>query len=198
MQEAVDNGEWVAVSQIAERRGVSRQAISKRVLKLGERLPTRGAGRGLRVHLPTFDALDAQMHDPAQDLRNRASARPAPAAEDAPEAPPGPPAPREPSEYDSASARKKNADAEAAEMKLAQLRGELVPVREITNAAVVCGTEITQIVNGMKAASGKLYAASKGGEEALAIALLEMVNGAVVKIGDSLSKLAARGAPESD
>jgi hypothetical protein len=198
MQEAVDNDDWVAVSTIAERRGVTRQAISKRVGKLGARLPTRGVGRSLRVHLPTFEELAGESHDPAQDLRNRVQKRAAPVDDDAPRPSVAPAAPREPSEYDSASAQKKRADAELAQMKLSQARGELVPVREIANAAVTCGTEIGQIVTGLKANAGKLYAASRGGEEALAICLTELTNAALGKVADSLAKLAARGAAESD
>lgn len=196
MQGSVDEtGDWVAVSALAERYGVSRQAVSKRVGKFTDKgqLPTRGAGKSLRIHLPTYAQLVSASHDPAQDLRNRNVKR-LEAADDALliDAPP------QQQKFNDAAAREKNAKAQLAEMQLAQKRGELVPVREIEAAAIETGTKIAQRLSAMKASAGKLYAASKGGEEALHIELLAMVNATIVGVGEDMAQLAARGATESD
>ncbi|WP_330082464.1 hypothetical protein [Methylocystis iwaonis] len=193
-----DSADWVAVSQIADRYRVTRQAVSKRVAKFreGGKLQTRGEGRNLRVHLPTYVALVAETHDPAQDLRNRAVKR---EDQEAPLAASAEPEKRlDPVKFDEAAAREKNAKAALAEMQLAQKRGELVPAREIERAAIEAGTSIAQAVNAIKSSSGKLYAAAKGGEEALHIELLAAVNAALGTIGDAMAKLAARGASETD
>lgn len=196
MQAAVDEtGDWVAVSALAERYGVSRQAVSKRVGKFADKgqLPTRGTGRGLRVHLPTYAQLVAASHDPAQDLRNRHVKR----SESFDDALPIDAPPQQP-KFNDAAAREKNAKAQLAEMQLAQKRGELVPVREIEAAAIETGTKITQRLNALKAAAGKLYAAAKGGEEALHIELLAMVNATIVAVSEDMAQLAARGATDPE
>lgn len=192
---AVDeSADWVAVSDLAQRYGCTRQNISKRVGKLREagRLPTRGDGRSLRVHLPTYAEIVAASHDPAQDLRNRGVKR-----EESAPAGPRRFAPS-PSEYDSASAREKKAKAELAELQIAQRRGELVQVREIADASIEAGTSILQTVTSIKSKSGILYAASRGGEDALRVALVQMANDALAQIAESMSKLAANGATETD
>lgn len=191
-----DSADWVAVSQIADRYRVTRQAVSKRVAKFreGGKLQTRGEGRNLRVHLPTYAALVAETHDPAQDLRNRSVKREDQEAPLAAE----PEKRLDPVKFDEAAAREKNAKAALAEMQLAQKRGELIPAREIERAAIEAGTSIAQAVNAIKSNSGKLYAAAKGGEEALHIELLAAVNAALGTIGDAMAKLAARGASETD
>lgn len=246
------DSEWISVSDMARLRGVSQQAISKRIAPFARagQLPIKRAGKSKLIHAPTFDALVAATHDPAQSLRNRNVApsafasRPAPsrrrlkedngaflgaAADGETEAAarvaaaqvggaqvghsPGPAAraplaepyretpaaaPPEPSKFNDAAAREKHAKAELAEMQLAQKRGELVPVREIEAAAIEASTRIAQRLNAMKAAAGKLYAAAKGGEEALHIELLALVNGAIKAVGEDMAQLAARGAPDSD
>jgi hypothetical protein len=208
----VDDADWASVSDVARQRGVTRQAISKRVKALAGRgkLSTQGEGRNLRFHLPTFDALTAAAHDPAQDLRNRhqrsgsesESSSDEPSGESAKEKRQRPVVAQDlanSSSYDAASAREKNAKAELAEMRLAQERGELVKVRDIEVAAVNAGTKIAQAVSAMKAKAGKLYAAAAtGGEEALHIELVKSVNDVLKEIGDSMATLAALGAEESD
>lgn len=207
-----DDTDWVSVSNLARERGVSQPAISKRIKALSEsgQLTTRQSGRRVLIHRPTFEALAAAAHDPAQDLRNRhqrsgsesESSSDEPSGESAKEKRQRPVVAQDlanSSSYDSASAREKNAKAELAEMRLAQERGELVKVRDIEVAAVNAGTKIAQAVSAMKAKAGKLYAAAAtGGEEALHIELVKSVNDVLKEIGDSMATLAALGAEESD
>jgi hypothetical protein len=197
MQEAVDEtGDWVAVSTLAERYGVSRQAIHQRLAKYRDKIPATGEGKSLRIHAPTYAQLVAETLDPAQELRNRnieRSAQRGPSPEPTPlEAPP------EPSKFNDAAAREKNAKAELAEMQLAERRGELVPAREIEAAAFEVLEKIAQRLASMKAQSGRLYSAAKGGEEAHAIALQGLVNDAIADIAADMKQLASRASAPTD
>lgn len=195
-----DDGDWVSVTDLAQARGVTHQAISKRVRSLGRRgnLPTRRDGKAVLVHVPTFDALAAAAHDPAQDLRNRHTKPPAivPATDAAKivsaamsfAAPPHVP-------YDDAAAREKNAKAALAEIELARRRGELVRACDLEDAAVAVATSIAQRLAGLKALAGQFYAASKGGEDALRIMLAEKVADIQRAIAEDLRKLAIDGEP---
>jgi hypothetical protein len=198
--QAIDDQDWIAVDALADRYGVSKRAVQKRVAKFREagRLSVRQVGKSFKVHGPTYDQLVADAFDPAQELRNRhVKRRAGEAAEALPIEPRQQSAP-EPSRFNDAAAREKNAKAELAEMQLAQKRGELIPVREIEAAAIETGTKITQRLNAMKAVSGRLYAAAKGGEEALHIELLAVVNAAIAAVGEDMAQLAARGATDPD
>lgn len=196
MQGAVDEtADWVAVSQIAERFRVSRQAVSKRVAKLreGGKLQTRGEGRALRVHLPTYESLVSEAHDPAQDLRNRHVKR----SDDEEAVAPKAESPREPSVFDNAAAREKNAKAQLAELQLAQKRAELVRARDLEGAAVEIGTTIAQIVNANMSQFGKVYAAARAGEDAVRIEMLAIKQNMLQSIAEAMGKIAARGATEN-
>jgi DNA-binding transcriptional ArsR family regulator len=198
--QAIDDQDWIAVDALADRYGVSKRAVQKRVAKFREagRLSVRQEGKSFKVHGPTYDQLVADAFDPAQELRNRhVKRRPGEAGEALPIEPRQETAP-EPSRFNDAAAREKNAKAELAEMQLAQKRGELIPVREIEAAAIETGTKITQRLNAMKAVSGRLYAAARGGEEALHIELLAVVNAAIAAVGEDMAQLAARGATDPD
>jgi biotin operon repressor len=206
----VDDADWASVSDVARQRGVTRQAISKRVKHLSGRgeLSTRGEGRALRFHLPTFDALTAAAHDPAQDLRNRhqrsavveADAEPgrSEAAKDKRQTPASAPELANSSSYDAASAREKNAKAELAEMELARRRAELVPAGELADAALQVATTIAQHVASLKRLAGKLYAAAHtGGEDAVQMILVEEVDRIIANSRRELMRLAADDLPES-
>jgi hypothetical protein len=185
-----DEEDWASLSDIARLRGITPQAVWKRVrsFELRGQLSTRRRGRAKLIHLPSFDALAAATHDPAQELRNRNVRRRARSPTSLPiESPP------EPSKFNDAAAREKNAKAELAEIQLAQKRGELVPVREIEAATIEAGTKITQRLNAMKAQTGRLYAAAKGGEEALHIELLALVDATIAAIGEEMMQIAANG-----
>jgi DNA-binding transcriptional ArsR family regulator len=217
--------DWVAVEALASRYSVTKRAVQKRVAKFRDagQLTVRQHGKTFLVHGPTYERLVGEAFDPAQALRNRHVKRGA----DRGQAPPvareavaealdlaqrsaidaasldervgdAPVAGPEPSRFNDAAAREKNAKAQLAEMQLAQKRGELVPVREIEAAAIEASTRIAQRLNAMKACAGKLYAAAKGGEDALHVELLAIVNAAIAAVGEDMAALAARGAPEPD
>jgi hypothetical protein len=202
--EKADQEDWVSVKRLAAIRGVTHQAVSKRVAGFMARglLEPRRVGKEKLVHLPTFDSLAAASHDPAQDLRLRhAKGDPQRATGESIEAESAPnddqgglPAPlgrHGQSAYDDASTREKNAKAAMAEMELARRRAELVPASELADAALKVATTIAQHVAALKQIGGKLDAASKaGGEEAVRLILLEEIDRVTGAIRDGLLKLA--------
>ncbi|WP_148277124.1 hypothetical protein [Methylocystis sp. SC2] len=205
-----DEEDWISVKRLAAIRGVSHQAVSKRVAFFMSKglLQTRRLGKEKLVHRPTFDTLAAAAHDPAQDLRLRHVKGEHPAetvgsidAASAPDADEGgPPAPSgraDASAYDDASTREKNAKAAMAEMELARRRAELVPARELADAAVQVGTTIAQHVASLKHIAGRLYAAAQaGGEDAVRVILSDEVDRVTSAARDGLLKLAAEEASE--
>lgn len=197
-----DEDDWISVKRLAAIRGVSHQAVSKRVAFFMRKglLQTRRLGKEKLVHRPTFDTLAAASHDPAQDLRLR-HVKGAPPAEPLDPlgeagskgdrgAPPAPVGHTSKAHYDDASAREKNAKAELAEMELASRRGELVPARELADAAVQVATTIAQHIAALKQIGGRLYAAAQaGGEDAVRVILCEEVDRVTNAVRDGLWKL---------
>jgi hypothetical protein len=199
-----EEADWVPMKRLAELRGVSQQAVSKRVAGFMARglLEPRRVGKEKLVHLPTFDSLAAASHDPAQDLRLRhAKGDPQRATGESIEAASAPGDDRgEPtaslgrrgqSAYDDASTREKNAKAAMVEMELARRRAELVPACELADAALKVATTIAQHVAALKQISGKLYAAAQaGGEDAVRLILSEEIDRVTEAIREGLLTLA--------
>lgn len=164
-------------------RGVSKQAISKRVAKFvaGGQLRTRKEGRALLVHVPTYDALADDTFDPAQELRNRHQKTRA-AAEPAPELPPDDARARpdtlsarrqseSKSEYDLAKTRQANAQASLAEIELRRRAGDLCDAAEVAAAAASVADLIANALGAITANASKIYSAGRtGGEAAVMIA----------------------------
>jgi len=208
--EKADQEDWVSVKRLAAIRGVTHQAVSKRIAGFMARglLEPRRVGKEKLVHLPTFDALATASHDPAQDLRLRhvkgdqqlGTVESIEAGTDLRRNQGDPQAPADRSSksaYDDASAREKNAKAELAEMELARRRGELVPVSDLADAGVQVATTIAQHVAALKQISGKLYAASQaGGEDAVRLILLEEIDRVTEAIREGLQKLVNEHASE--
>lgn len=201
--------DWQAPSAVAADLGITKQAVSKQVAKFGARLPRRGAGRGLRIHRPTFDELRRAAHDPAQDLRNRHQVSgvpraPAPRAEAATVLPFEPPAePRAPrggdkTSYDEAAARHMQARADLAEMDAARKRGELLPVAEVEAAMGVVAERIGAAIGTLKGKAADLYAASQsGGESGLQRRLSQLVDDTLRGVHEALSETAAEALASS-
>lgn len=201
----IDDPDWLSVSELAQERGVSRQAVSQRVAAFAAagRLKTTGQRRSLRVHAPTFRQLVAASQDPAQELRLRhvtpkkiatapalAETPIAASIEDAP-ADPGPRETARPSAYDDASTREKNAKAALAEIELAKRRGELVAVAEFEAAAMQVATKVAQSIGALRAQVTALYAAAQAGEDALHTALNLAIDRTLRTIAADMASIAA-------
>jgi len=191
--------DWLPMSRVAELRGVSVQAVSKRIAGFMARgmIETRRVGKERLVHVPTYDALAAATHDPAQDLRLRHIKAAAPAGVE--NDPPAAFGQSIRASYDEASAREKNARAELAEMRLAEERADLIRRRDIAPAASEIAAKINQIISALKSRSGRLYAAAiAGGEEAMHIELGKSIDEALTGAGAALRQLAELAVQESE
>lgn len=208
--EKADQEDWVSVKRLAAVRGVSHQAVSKRVAFFVGRglLQARRCGKEKLVHKPTFDALATASHDPAQDLRLRhvkgdqqlGTVESIEAGIDLRRNQGDPQSPADRSSksaYDDASAREKNAKAELAEMELARRRGELVPACELADATAQVATTIAQNIAALKRICGKLYAAAQaGGEDAVRLTLSDEVDLVTEAVRQGLAKLVNEDASE--
>ena len=114
---AVD--EWVSIADLARLKGISKQAVSKRVKRLADEklIEVRPHGRELHVNLAQFDKAVGETTDPAQALRNGA-----------PE--PEPETPVDPS-YSKSKALRESYQAENARLDLEERRGNLTLVIEV-------------------------------------------------------------------
>jgi len=185
--------DWLPMSRVAELRGVSVQAVSKRIAGFMARgmIETRRVGKERLVHVPTYDALAAATHDPAQDLRLRHIKAAAPAGVE--NDPPAAFGQSSRSAYDEASAREKNARAELAELRLAEERGDLMRRRDIAPAVEKIAVAIRQRIETLRAISGRLYAAAMGGgEEAVMLLLGEEISRTQEALRDDLMELKSR------
>lgn len=61
---------WLSVSDLGRVRGVSKQAISKRLAAFGGKVPVQRKGRELLVEVASYDKAAGEDTDPAQALRN--------------------------------------------------------------------------------------------------------------------------------
>lgn len=68
--EAMPDGRWVSVSDLAKMKGISRQTASEKVAKLESegRLETRKNGRLRMVELATYDRLVGQVGDASREM----------------------------------------------------------------------------------------------------------------------------------
>lgn len=112
-------GLWVSVAELARLKGVSKQAVHKRVNRLAAEglVSTRKQGRELHVNVAEFDRAVGETTDPAQALRN---GKPATTAPDS-----------NASSYTAARAAREGYQAENARLDLEARLGRLVDRDEV-------------------------------------------------------------------
>lgn len=146
------SNQWMSVSDIASARGVSKQAVSKRLAALGDRVPTRMDGIRKMVDAEAYDRVTGAETDPAQALRNRdvnpQAAQPAPLfkAADAPKRDVGSIAGQA---FSVNRAKREGYDAELARIALEKEQGRLVPVDQVTDAMVTCAQKLVRLIDGL-------------------------------------------------
>lgn len=138
----------MSVTDLAARRGVSKQAISKSLKRFGDQVPTRTLGSRLLIDVEAFDRVSGFETDPSQALRNRERHDEAP-----PASTPAPAAPVKPSAQSVAStafsvnrARRESFEAELARLELEKELGKVVPVEAVTDAMVACSQKLVRII----------------------------------------------------
>lgn len=182
--------DWVSLSRLAEMRGVSRQAVSKRIKRLkgeGHQI-TRGAGRSLEVSVAAYDQAcgdtgDAHKQRAADTARSRI-------------AEPG----GSSGKLSEAQARKVAHEADLRALELAGKRGNVVPIKGphgIEQALVeVAGAMLRRISRLPNIAADVAAAAANGGEFAVRKALREEMRAIQTGISDAMARLIAKGEAE--
>jgi hypothetical protein len=150
----VNDGVWLSVSDLAAQRGISKQAVSKRLKALSGRVGTKQEGSRLLVNKVEFDKITGADTDPAQQLRNRYLEEVPTASAVQQSDLPLQPKPRGVSEMASQAfsvnrAKRESYDAELSRIELEEKQGKLVPVNEVENAMVRCATAIVRVIDQM-------------------------------------------------
>lgn len=126
----MSDGVWMSVSEAAQARGVSKQAISKRLKSLAGQVTTRQDGPRLLFNVVEYDRVTSANTDPAQALRNRDL----PPRDDAPAAPRAAADNVAARVFSTQRARREGYDAENARLDLEERMGKLLRVEEVEEA----------------------------------------------------------------
>lgn len=190
----------VSISDLARRKGVSKQAIAKRVDRFEAEglLTTTQNSRGHRlVPLALYDRLTG---DTADLGRSRPSAR-APempgGAEDAPlfvdRAPAAPAVDSPTGTYTAAQARDKQYQADLREIQLAEKKGEILLVVDVAQAMADAAEIIVRRIQQIPALADEIAAAvAKGGADGARRELKAISNSICQSVADALSDAMAK------
>lgn len=145
---AAENGAglWVTVSELARLRSVNKSTTSRQVDKLVEagQLATKPGARGAKlVNLAAFEAALDQLGDAGKALAAETVKATAGLAAEAPAAAPATGG----NAYRDAATRAKEYEADLKQIELDRQRGLLVPVADVTAAAIKCAETIVRTVD---------------------------------------------------
>ncbi|SHE67545.1 MarR family protein [Kaistia soli DSM 19436] len=194
------SGLHVSVSELARMKGLSKQAISKRLGRLVEDglIRTHVRGREKVVSLAEWDTVTRDVTDPAKvaGARTRSgrnlSAEPIADGATSPED-----AARSPS-YNRELTRKAGYDADLKEIELRKQRGELRTVQDIQAAATKVGETLVRLIEQLPTHADDIATAhGRGGASAVRDLLKAKARGMREAVVQALEALAA-GAEESD
>lgn len=143
----------VTLTELAALKGISKQAVSKRLKKFeaaGLVKPERH-GVAIKVRLAEWDhAAKDTTHPSRFAVEDEEPARTAPAAAS--------------TGYSAEQARRARYDADLKEIELRERRGELVQVRDVEQAMVACAEELARAIDQLPARADDIVAAlQKGG-----------------------------------
>lgn len=177
-----------SIGQIAERDGVSKQAVSKTVKRLvdahGLQVARDPRDRIVSVNVAAYDHLRAQFADPSKAQ--------APKKTPAPDELPLPRA----DTYDEARRQQAWIAAERERLSLGELKKDLVRVAGVIEAVSDCGTEIARIVDRLPQAADDLAAAvGRDGAHGVRVALKNLAQKMREDIAAALAAIAGQ-APE--
>jgi MarR family len=182
-------GLWMSVSEIAARKGVSKQAISERVARLvaDGRLTTKpGKGKAKLVNLAQYDTAIGDVGDGAKEAAAATKAANAAPADSA--------APRQSDSgrFRDEQTREKAYAADLKFIELERLRGNLLPVAEFDPLAEDAASRIADIVDGLQARDSELTAiAIKEGENGMRAALKRITKMQRIAIVTAMKDMAA-------
>lgn len=191
-------GFWLSISDLAKRKGLSKQALAERVARFeaAGKVATRpGAGRAKLVNVAEFDRAAGEIGDLAREqgaATRRAAVIPPP-----PTAPPRPLDPDAPV-YTVEQARNMAYKAELARLELEERQGKIVSVDVVRAAALKAGEEIVRVLERLPQAADDLAVAlTKEGSHGVRLALkrvgIAMRNDIAAALADASAE-ALRGA----
>lgn len=180
----LEAGLWLTISDIAEKKGKSRQAISKRVKSLVEdgKLETRDGPNGTKlVNLAAYDDAVGDVGDPAKEQ----------AAETAQEFN-APDAPLESNRFRDAAAREKEYNADIKFLELGRQLKTLVPVADVDAAATKIAETMVPIIDRLAMEADRVHIAStKDGTAGVRAALKQIAREQRLALADALTSLGA-------
>lgn len=186
----MNDGVWLTVSEIARRKGVSHQAVSKRVKSLeadGKVTPRRDGNKTL-VDLVEYDRAVGDYGDAAREAAAETvrSARQKQTSKTNP-APDG---------MRDAQLERVRYEARMKALDYAERTGQLVPVSGpggVEDAMVVAAEKILSVLDLMLRATPDLVSAARDGEPAARREIRKVIHAQRVAIGDALRLLAEEG-----
>lgn len=175
------------VKQIAERDGISKQAVSKRTRRFADDhgliVERDGQGRILKLNVVQYDQLRGQFADPAKAQAPKPKVEQKQAAADS---------------LDEARRQQAWLDAERSRLALDEQRGKLVPVSDVTAAISDAGDLIAGIIDRLPNVSDELAPqVIKTGPHALRAGLTKEANRMRAEIAQALrNALQPKATPE--
>jgi DNA-binding MarR family transcriptional regulator len=177
---------WLPVTDLARARKVSKQALSKRVLRLeGQGLLTTKLGpRGQKlVNVGEFDRIAEETLDAKQAQNGRKSSAAAP--DDSGDEPFSPVLARE-------QARKVAYQADLAKLQRDEKLGKLLPIENIAEAAAQCAEALNRVIDQLPARADEIASAvAKEGEAGARAFLRSVARDMRERMADEMQRLAA-------
>jgi hypothetical protein len=183
----LDDGLWLTVTELAERKGVGKSTISEKVTKLvaaGKLATKPGKGKAKLVNLAQYDTAIGEVGDIARETgAETKAANAAPPAQEP-----------QPSRFRDEQTREKAYAADLKFIELERLRGNLLPVADFDDVAEEAANRIGEIVDGLLAHDAELTAtAMKEGENGMRAALKRIAREQRTQIVTAMKDFAAAG-----
>lgn len=186
----MNDGVWLTVSEIARRKGVSHQAVSKRVksLEADGKISPRRDGRKTLIDLVEYDRAVGDFGDAARE----AAAETVRAGKPEPTTKPN----ALPDGMRDAQLERVRYEARMKALDYAERTGQLVPVAGpggIEDAMVVAAEKILSVLELMLRAAPDLVVAAREGEPAARREIRKVIHAQRVAIGDAMRLLEQEG-----
>jgi len=186
----LESGLWLSVSDLARRKGVSKQSISERLAKLvaaGLVETKPGKGRARLVNVAQYDRAVGQIGDPAKEAGAATKRELAGETDSLFDA-----EPRHAPGYRDAKADDARYSAELKRLELEERLGKLVRADEVSDAIMQAARTVRQVVERLPLRAAELAAAvGKDGEVGARGVLKAATHDILAEIADALEALAA-------
>lgn len=183
----LESGLWMSLSEVAELKGISRQALSKRVAKLEAEglLQTKPGGGGTKlINVAQYDRVIGAVGDAIKEIAAET------VKETAPDAPAAAPALRD------AQTRSAQYTADLKFIELNEKIGALVPVADVADAATRAGEAIIRVIDRLPSHADVLAAAAgKDGIGAVRSELKSIARDLRQSIADAFTAMAGTAKP---